>query len=276
MAAASRSPGALRTSLREALDALAALVFPAPCRACEGPLLVASRIPICGRCLASLRPLDGPACSRCGRPFPSALAAGVERPLCYLCRRGGYAFDLARSYGAYHETMVRAIALLKYHAVTPLGGWFAERLAEVVARQPEAFACDVVVPVPLHPSRLRERGFNQAELIARPLARRLGIPLRALLLVRTRPRPDKLRLSRKERWRVVRGAYAIREGSQVDKERVLLIDDVFTTGATLDACARALRHGGAARVAGLTVARVVAGGFTALRPEVGLPNRKTE
>jgi ComF family protein len=155
--------------------------------------------------------------------------------------------------------MVRAITLLKYSAVAPLGDWFGVRLAELVARQPELFEADVVVPVPLHSTRLRERGYNQAELVARPLARHLGLPVRPLLLVRTKPRPDKLKLSRKERWRIVRGAYGMREGSQVDKVRVLLVDDVFTTGATLDACARVLRKAGASRIVAVTVARAVPG-----------------
>jgi ComF family protein len=168
-----------------------------------------------------------------------------------------YGFDVARSYGAYDDAMVRAILLLKYEKVMPLGGWFAARLAEVVRGQSGEFTADVVVPVPLHPARLRERGFNQAEVIARPLARRLGLPLRSYLLVRTKPRPDKLKLTLRERWETVRGAYALRAGARVDNLRVLLVDDVFTTGATLDACARALRRAGASRVAGLTVARVV-------------------
>jgi ComF family protein len=153
--------------------------------------------------------------------------------------------------------MIRAITLLKYHAVLPLGGWFAARLEELVTKDPAAFQADVVVPVPLHTTRLRERGYNQAELIARPLARHLGLPLRSYLLVRTKPRPDKLKLTRRERWRTVRGAYATQEGARIDRARVLLVDDVFTTGATLDACARALKRAGASRVAAVTVARVV-------------------
>ena len=153
--------------------------------------------------------------------------------------------------------MARAIALLKYHPVAPLGGWFAARLAELIARQPEAFAADVVVPVPIHATRLRERGYNQAELIARPLAKHLDLPLRSYLLVRTKPRPNKLKLTRQERWRTVRGAYVMRQGTRVDKLRVLLVDDVFTTGATLDACARALRRAGASNVVAVTVARVL-------------------
>ena len=147
--------------------------------------------------------------------------------------------------------------MLKYGEVTPLGTWFAKHLAQLVEVNREACAADVLVPVPLDAARMRERGYNQAELIARPLARILGIPFRSYLLVRTKPRPDKIRLTRRERWETVRGAYAAHKGAQVDKLRVLLVDDVFTTGATLDACSRALRKAGAARVVGLTVARAL-------------------
>jgi ComF family protein len=184
------------------------------------------------------------------------MAMQAAEPLCHLCRRGVYHFDAARSFALYEENMVRAVILLKYHALRPLGRWFAERLAEQVAASPDLFAADEIVPVPLHESRMKERGYNQVELFARPLAKRLGLPLRPYLLVRTKPRPDKLKLTRRERWLTVRGAYAMRPATRIDKARILLLDDVFTTGATLDACARALREAGAERVMGLTLARV--------------------
>jgi len=243
---------------RTALGALASLIVPAPCRICGQQLETISRIPVCQLCLGALRPLPAPLCQQCGRPFPSAWAAMTTRPLCQLCRRGVYSFDQARSYGAYDDAMVRAIVLLKYHAVEPLGGWFARRLAERMETWFAGSNVQLVVPVPLHPSRLRERGYNQAELIARPLAKRLGLPMRPYLLVRTKPRPNKLKLTRRERWLTVRGAYATRQGSRVDKARILLVDDVFTTGATLDACAQALRKAGAERIVAVTAARVVA------------------
>ena len=179
--------------------------------------------------------------------------------LCRLCRSNFYAFDRARSYALYNETLAGAIMLLKYEEVTRLGGWFAERLADLLHTKGENFRADAIVPVPLHPDRRRERGYNQAELIAKPLARRLGLNLGAYLLMRTKPRPPQLVLSRSEHWKSVRGAYATREGVRVDKLRILLVDDVLTTGATLDACARALKKAGAASVVGLTVARVVPG-----------------
>jgi ComF family protein len=153
--------------------------------------------------------------------------------------------------------MAGAIILLKYQQVTPLAKWFASSLRETFDANSEMCRADVVVPVPTHELRLRERGYNQAELMAKPLARSLGLPCRSYLLVRTNPRPDKLRLTLRERWRSVRGAYTIRQGLRVDNLRVLLVDDVLTTGATLDACSRALRKAGAAKVVALTVARAI-------------------
>ncbi len=205
-----------------------------------------------------MQTLPEPLCAQCGRPIVSAaVAEGISLPQCHLCRHGKYAFDFARSFGAYTPRMSRAILLLKYGNVAPLGAWFARRLANLVERQPLGFAADAVVPVPLDRGRLRERGYNQAELIAKPLSRLLGIPFRSYLLVRTRPRPNQLRLTRRDRWETVRGAYATHKTAKVDKLRVILVDDVFTTGATLDACSRVLKGAGAARVVGLTVARAL-------------------
>jgi ComF family protein len=197
-------------------------------------------------------------CPRCGRPFVSAAAVeGIEHPLCHGCRQGMYDFDFARSYGAYSSPMARAVVMLKYQRVTPLAGWFAGKLVPLVRASAAQFAADVIVPVPLHRARERERGYNQAELIARALSKHLRLPCRSHLLVRTRPRPEKQRLTVRERWQSVRNAFDMRAGAQVDKLRVLLLDDVLTTGATLDACSRALRDAGAAYVAALTVARAM-------------------
>ncbi len=200
-----------------------------------------------------------PMCQCCGRPFDSVAAAMATQPLCRLCRASFYAFDHARSFAVYNDALFEAIILMKYEEVARLGHWFAQCLAEIVLQAPEEWRPDVIVPVPLHPDRRRERGYNQAELIARPLAKRLGIHIQPSLLVRTGPRPPRQLLSRAERWKSVRGVYAIGKGLRVDNRRILLVDDVMTTGATLDSCARTLRQAGASAVLGLTVARIVPG-----------------
>lgn len=214
-------------------------------------------MPICAACLGSFRVIVEPMCGTCGRPMVAGAHLGAAGPVCALCRRGVYSFHLARCYAAYDDALLRTITLLKHEAIRPLAGWLGDRLAEVARCHPAIAKADVVVPVPLHPERQRERGFNQAELLARAVAARLKLPMETRAIERRKPRPPKLKLSRHERWEAARGAYAAVTGTQFDNRRVLLVDDVFTTGATLDACARALRAAGAEHVTALTVARVV-------------------
>jgi competence protein ComFC len=253
-ARASRS--GVRVWLAEASDAVVSVFFPAGCRICDALLTSGSRVPICGECLSSFAARREKSCEVCGQALAWSTTTNVEEALlCHVCQQKTYAFERARSYGIYDGPLVRAILLLKWERMDPLGAWFADRLAEMIRSEGERMAGDIVVPVPLHRDRERERGYNQAGLISKPLARRLNLPHKAVLLMRTRPRPNKQVLSLEERWESVRGAFATRPGSQVDKKRVLLVDDVMTTGATLDACARALLESGAKSVLGLTVAQ---------------------
>jgi competence protein ComFC len=263
-------------NLKDVCGALASVVFPAPCRICDRALTNASRIPICDKCLSSFEQVAAPMCSCCGRPFASEVAAESIQPLCRLCRLNYYGFDGARSFAIYDDPLFEAIALLKYENVSRLGDWFAVRLAEVALRQAKDWRADVVVPVPLHAERRRERGYNQAELIARPLSRRLGLKLDSGALTRVKPRPPQLVLSRTERWQVVRGAYAARERANVANLRILLIDDVMTTGATLDACARALKRAGATAVFGLTVGRARSGNMVVGARASRMPQKRPE
>ena len=225
-------------------DALVSVFFPAGCRICDELLTGANRVPICGACLASFVAVPQPACDVCGRPLPGLPTESGRALLCPACRDKTYAFERARSFAVYEGALVQAILLLKYEQIEPLGAWFAERLAEVVKEQGSALAADVVVPVPLHRQRHRERGYNQAALLSKPLAKRLGLPHKAVLLMRTRARPEKQILTLEERWESVRGAFATRPGSQVDNLCVLLLDDVLTTGATLDARCPSVAGGG--------------------------------
>lgn len=267
--------------LKSVIDSLSAVLFPAPCLICAQTLTTASRIPICEPCLQELEPVPEPLCGCCGRPLfasiaPAARAESAAAPhtelCCRLCRAHFYAFDGARSFAVYNRALSEAILLLKYEQVVPLADWFGARLAQIAIQAGRDWQADVVVPVPLHRDRRRERGYNQAELIARSVARRLDLPFSSRLLIRTRPRPPRLVLSRAEHWKSVRGAYATSDGVKIDNRRVLLVDDVLTTGATLDSCSRALKKAGASAVFGLTVGRVRYGASAA----VALPAAHTK
>lgn len=249
-------------ALRAARDAFASVLFPAPCYVCRQPLETASRVPICAACLNSLRRISAPICRQCGRSLPAIFHAEAS-PICPACAQGLYRFDLARSFAEYDSTMQRVMTLLKYSPAAPLGSWLARQVEPIIGAEPFLRKVNWVVPVPLDSTRLRQRGYNQAELIARPLANRLELPLATDLLRRLRPRPARQKLTRRERWETVRGAFEAGPAGRVDRSHILLVDDVMTSGATLDACAKALRSRGAEAVYAVTVARVLPSGEAA-------------
>jgi ComF family protein len=153
----------------------------------------------------------------------------------------------------YEGVMREAVHLFKYRRRTALGRRLMDRLASSLPALPPS---DGVLPVPLHPSRLREREFNPALLLARILAGREGVPLFPDLLIRTRPTPPQMALHRRERRKNVRHAFAVNANADVSGLRWLLVDDVLTTGATVNECARILKRNGAAEVTVVTLARV--------------------
>jgi ComF family protein len=171
--------------------------------------------------------------------------------LCGNCRARLPAFDVAWAAYRFEGPLRTAIHRFKYGGERALGEPLGALLADAAAGL--RIEADLIVPAPLHATRRRERGYNQSELLARVVARRLGLPL-GLALARQRPTPPQVGLSAAERRANVAGAFAWRGESLADR-RVLLIDDVCTTGATLDACARALRPHGPASIAAVTLAR---------------------
>lgn len=202
----------------------------------------------CAECNAALQPVPLPACRRCGLP----LAAGTTCPDCAAGQPGRI---VIRSVGLYAQPLSAAIQQLKYQGVMCLAEPLGQLMADFwLAR---AVAMDVVVPVPLHERRLRSRGFNQAQLLATVFCRRIRLPLvEEGLLRRGRDTPQQVQLGPEERRHNVLGAFAW-HGPPLQGARVLLIDDVATTGATLSACGQVLRAAGASRVWALTVARAV-------------------
>ena len=253
---------------RSAWDSLFTLLFPVQCRVCEQPLEVFTTAPVCADCLASPQPYQGIECFRCGRFLSSGAAlrgsARQGTSYCGVCRRNAvqrdavprdvFAFEQARSFGAYEGTLQSLIQRLKYDGYRPLAKPLGRFLAEA-ARRLEEQSFDLVIPVPLHPRRQRQRGFNQAALLAAEVSKFLNIPSGAKDCVRVRDTRPQTGLRAAERRKNVAGAFDVPEPERVRGRRVLLIDDVLTTGATAHACAQALRKAGARGVWVGTLAR---------------------
>ena len=212
---------------------------------------------VCRACWQRIARLEGTLCDLCGYAFASSnLPAG--KALCAACRRGYFHFDFARSYGRLEDPLQAIIHQFKYGSHPSLARPLARLLHALWVQDYRDRAPDMIVPVPLHKDRQRERGFNQACLLARHLSRWTQVPLMATVLVRHRSTAVQAGLSRGQRRRNIQGAFRVADRAAVRKRAVLVVDDVFTTGATLNECARMLGKQGAHRVDVLTIARVVA------------------
>jgi ComF family protein len=207
---------------------------------------------VCSKCLLAPKPLVADFfCVCCRTPFLND-APLDEHGRCGLCRLGVNGFDLAYSFGAYEDELRKLIHLFKYHKIKSL----AKPLGELLVRSlPLDQNFDVVAPMPLHWLRQLGRGFNQADLLAAPLARRLNVPL-ARLLQRVKSTPNQAGLTHAKRRANVAGAFRVNSRADLRGKRVLLVDDVLTTGATAGAAAAVLKKAGAKHVTVLTLARV--------------------
>ncbi len=219
---------------------LLGLLFPSRCVGCG-----LRGVDLCQECLATVRALEPTCCPRCGRP--SRLGA-----LCPGCRR--YQGPLAgiRAACVYDGVARKAIHSFKYRQRRTLAQPLAGLVEQELRLRP--LQVELLIPVPLHPTRLRERGYNQSALLARTLGERLGIPV-AELLERRRETAAQAELRAVARQANVRGAFGCVTGSELSGQRVGIVDDVCTTGATLEDCARALREAGCGSAWGIVVAR---------------------
>ncbi len=236
--------------LQRELTGLFDLLLPAICPLCSKPLGPSPLPPFCPGCLKEMVPLVSPCCPVCALPYPTE--NGTDH-LCEPCLRTPPPFDRIHALGEYAGSLREAITAFKYRGRIdldrPLGRQLAGRLREVA--DPTTF--DLVLPVPLHPRKLRERGYNQSLLLAQVLARDLRLPLQRHRLQRQRPTPPQQGLNADQRQANLRQAFAL--AAPLTGERVLLVDDVVTTTATARECAQELRSGGAGSVTLAVLAR---------------------
>jgi ComF family protein len=218
---------------------------------CGESLQEFSRIPVCAKCLAEPAPLIAEYfCVACRMPFVNRFPLD-ETGRCGLCRLGLQGFDAVYSYGSYEGTLRELVHLFKYGGVRPLAGTFGKFLAQALPRET---SFDVVVPMPLHWFKKWQRGFNQSDVLAREIGKKWNVPVRNVVRRKKATRPQS-GLTNAKRRANMQGAFGMPRGRSLAGMRVLLVDDVVTTGATASACARVLKRAGAAHVALLALAR---------------------
>lgn len=241
--------------MRHLSEALLNLLYPPVCCGCQQPT---ERPEFCRRCRRQIEMPASPLCPTCGAPFQTR--ADVDHP-CARCLQHPPRFGRARACTLYDAADTRnhplksVLQQYKYNRDV----WLARPLAALlVERAPFAVeAYDVLMPVPLHVQRLRWRGFNQAQFLAQPLARATGVALDSHSLQRVRPTRPQVDLDEKERRHNVAGAFRVTRPQRIEGRSILLVDDVYTTGATVNECSRALLQAGAQRVDVLVLARAV-------------------
>ena len=242
----------LLESARQWANAGLGLLYPEVCQLCRADRASVAEGFVCATCREEARFIERPYCEQCGKPVTGAITQSF---VCAVCQEAGWQFRTARSAVEAKGKVLEVIHRYKYQRAL----WFEPFLAGLlIARAAPELArehWDWLVPVPLYPAREREREFNQAGRLARRLAAATGIPVHSRLLRRVVPTRTQTLLSREERLENVRQAFAARPGVHLQGARLVLVDDVLTTGATTSACAGVLRRAGAAEVCVWTVAR---------------------
>jgi len=239
---------------RRILSAIADLAMPPVCVGCQTPLI--DHHTLCASCWVGIDFIRQPLCDRLGLPMPYGVGDGM---ISAAAAANPPSYDRARSVGIYSGTLKSLVHDFKFRDRQELRSLFVRWLLE--AGSPFWSDADVIVPVPLHRRRLLKRRFNQAAVLTAAVAPLTNIPCQPLLLHRTRATAQQVGLTRKQRQDNVRGAFEVPAGmaSKVQQARVVLLDDVITTGATVTACATALRKAGAGEVNVLAVALTVPG-----------------
>jgi competence protein ComFC len=235
------------------LERVASFFLPPQCYCC-GDFLDEGQRGFCPDCLSRVRWIVPPFCTVCGIPF---LSPEAENHPCGMCLKKERYFTEARALGHYEGALQEAIRRWKYegkvHLAPLLGQWMAERFYDHWASS----RFDLLLPVPLHLERLRERGFNQALLLVKEISRRTGIPYGKRILRKDRPTSPQAGLSGLKREKEVKGVFSVVAGEEMKDKSILLVDDVYTTGATANECSRVLLVAGAQRVDVLTLARTM-------------------
>jgi ComF family protein len=240
----------LLDSVQRIGGAVADFVFPRLCGECNQRILEPKRL-VCCHCEAAMEPLRLPLCPTCGCEDADAGS------MCNDCPEGDVHFEAARAFTGFFGTAETLVEKLKYSGRTEYAPTMARPMARVCFTEYKKVGFNVVAPVPLYSTRERERGFNQAKVLADSLAEQLFLPVNQNLVKRIRPTATQTSLTRKERAKNIKDEFSIPTPDDVAGKTILLVDDVYTTGATLNECAGALKSAGAEAVYCIAFARAL-------------------
>lgn len=243
-------------SFASILHDISSVLFPPRCLGCSEIIAPAEDRIFCDACAQKVHFITGSSCLICGTTFPDSPA---RSHLCGKCLEEKPYFSKARAVFLYEDIVLDAIHKFKYKSDIVTGEILASFMADVPFPDMDFADYDILVPVPLHIKRLRERGFNQSLILARIFGAKKNIPVDFSLLKRRKFTLTQTGSTGKERKQNVKGAFAAGNKEKIAGKNILLIDDVYTTGATANECAKTLTRAGARRVGVLTLARVIHG-----------------
>lgn len=230
---------------------LSAVLFPPVCGMCQSPMASQAAL-VCPPCVKSLKPVPTPICSHCGLPVTGCEPHGAE--VCLACLAKPPAYRKARFGFVYEGELRKALLRLKFYEAIHLGRALSDFLSQAFHRYYTLDEFDLIVPMPMHPKRLFQRGFNQVVVMGKRLSVQTGIPLDRTSFQKVKDTPPQVGLSRSRRAENVRGSFAVTRRGKIAKRSILLLDDVSTTGATVAEASRTLLQGGAETVQVLVLA----------------------
>lgn len=240
-------------------EGLLNFIFPLDCKICEKPIRESKGYSICEDCFKTIELIERPYCIKCGKPLiPSVFFKQNREISCLDCKRKKYSFEFSRSTGIYDKVLKKCIHLFKYYGEKKLAKPLGKLMVDYLVKNDEfKKKIDLIIPVPLHKNDLRKRGFNQSILLGRVVGNYFSISVGEKVLIKKKLTPFQANLSKKEREKNILRAFLVEKPKEIKGKNILILDDVFTTGATVEECTKELMKARAKNIFVLTLARTV-------------------
>jgi len=241
------------------IEGLCNFVFPLDCKICKKPIRESKGYSICENCFKTIELIEHPYCIKCGKPLlPTDFFKQYGEILCLDCKRKKYSFEFSRSIGIYNKVLKKCIHLFKYYGEKKLAKPLGKLMVDYLLKNAEfKKKVDLIIPVPLHKNDLIKRGFNQSVLLGKVIGDYFSIPVRERILIKKKLTPFQVNLPKKERGKNILRAFSVERPEEIKGKNILILDDVFTTGSTVEECAKELMKARTNNIFVITLARTV-------------------